>query len=306
MIARRFGCSLGALLRRNELKKDDVLYVGQRLELPKGASPEQLQPAKTSKTSSTVVVRPGDTLGRIARKHDTTVQALLARNRLEHDVIHPGQRLRVEDPSPAKVVEVVGQSIGSPGRGRLEDGARLPHDPGYYRRRLERTYAARHVVDHVRRAIARVRKDHPGLHRLAIGDLSSRRGGPISGHASHQSGRDVDLGLYFDKTPSGYPKEFVEASEGTLHAAATWALVNALVRASKTSSGPRKIFLGYSVQRTLYKEARRQGVTKSTLRTIFQYPDGRWAKGRLVQHVPHHDDHIHVRFGCPKGDDGCD
>jgi murein endopeptidase len=41
------------------------------------------------------------------------------------------------------------------------------------------------------------------------------------------------------------------------------------------------------------------------LKKIFQYPDGRWAQDRLVQHVPKHDDHIHVRFECPPKDEKC-
>lgn len=301
-IAHRFGCSVDALLTRNALRDGDLLHVGQRLELPKaGRAPSKA----ATKAERSVRVKPGDTLGRLARKHHTSVEALVARNRLGGDVIHPGQQLVLPTSAPAAIREVVGQSVGRPSQGRLRDAARLPHDPGYYRRRLERTYAAQHVIDHVRRAITSVRKTHRGLHRLAIGDLSKKKGGPVSGHASHQSGRDVDLGLYFKAAPKGYPKEFIKASDGPLHAGANWSLIEALHRASKTSSGPRKIFLDYAVQRTLYKEARRRGVAKSTLKKIFQYPDGRWAKERLVQHVPHHADHIHVRFGCPKDDDDC-
>ncbi len=41
---------------------------------------------------------------------------------------------------------------------------------------------------------------------LLIGDLSARYGGRIGGHASHRSGRDIDI-LYFVTSPSGAPVE---------------------------------------------------------------------------------------------------
>ncbi|MCH9688938.1 MAG: penicillin-insensitive murein endopeptidase [Deltaproteobacteria bacterium] len=143
------------------------------------------------------------------------------------------------------------------------------------------------------------------MHRLAIGDISAPGGGVLPGHGSHQSGRDIDLGLYFRGVPSGYPAEFVSAGSGKLDAIATWALVRALHTASKTSAGPDKIFLDYDVQGLLYKAARKAGVSRRTLRPIFQYPDGRYTRDRFVKHEPKHADHLHVRFKCPPRDAGC-
>lgn len=42
------------------------------------------------------VVRPGDTVEKIARRHGTTVRALQARNKLKGSIIRPGQKLWVE------------------------------------------------------------------------------------------------------------------------------------------------------------------------------------------------------------------
>jgi hypothetical protein len=160
------------------------------------------------------------------------------------------------------------------------------------------------VVDHTRAAIEHVLRKHPNVHRLAVGDLSAKRGGRIPGHRSHQSGRDIDLGLYFERAPAGYPHEFVPAEKGTLDLAATWALVEALYVASKRPGGPEKIFLDYGLQELLYAYARKQGTGETVLQKIFQVPNGRWAKS-LVQHEPFHDDHIHVRYGCPPKDERC-
>src|SRR4051812_25608345 len=39
---------------------------------------------------------------------------------------------------------------------------------------------------------------------MVVGDLSSRDGGPLAGHVSHQSGRDADVGFYL-KDAQGRP-----------------------------------------------------------------------------------------------------
>jgi LysM repeat protein len=301
-IARSSGCTVDALRKANDMKHDDPLVVGTRLRLPPCASKQ------TSRATAGIVkhtVRAGDTLSHIARRYDTTVADLEARNDLDGHTIVPGQELVVKGREPLPLRVVAGQSVGRPGRGKLVDGVQLPHDPAYYRRRPHWAYGAQHVIDHTRRAIATVRDAFPSVHRLAIGDISTPSGGTIPGHKSHQSGRDIDIGLYFEKTPDGYPEEFVPARTGKLHLGATWALVQALWKASKQQGGPQVLFLDYDVQGTLYEHARKQGVSKKVLRQIFQYPNGRWAKERFVKHEPKHDDHIHVRYACPPKDRAC-
>ncbi len=143
--------------------------------------------------------------------------------------------------------------------------------------------------------------DLSNIHRLSIGDLSRKQGGALAGHRSHQSGRDVDLGLYFESRLSGDPQRFVSASEGKLALGPMWTLVDHLARSKHT----QYVFLDYELQKSIYRHARREGVSKSRLSRIFQYPDGRHVKDRLVRHEPHHDDHFHVRFHCPHGDTLC-
>lgn len=297
-IARDHGCRVEELRRANELGEGPLL-VGTRLKIPRCTG-------KPKADARTHVVKPGDTLSEIAVRYQTTVSDLRALNELDGDVIVPGQRLALGTGSSEITIRVVaGQSRGRPQRGSLVSGVKLPHSSQYFRRRPDWVWGAQHVVDHVRKAIDTVNRKHRGVHRLAIGDISSQSGGVLPGHGSHQSGRDVDLGLYFRTVPDGYPEEFVRAKDGKLDAAATWTLVHALVKASKTSSGPERIFLDYKVQGQLYEAARKAGHSRAALKKVFQYPDGRWAKERLVQHEPKHDDHLHVRFKCPPRDDGC-
>ena len=59
------------------------------------------------------------------------------------------------------------------------------------------------------RAIAQVRARVRGLHDVAIGDLSAKKGGPLPPHKSHQSGQDVDLGFWFTNQPKTGPQGFI-------------------------------------------------------------------------------------------------
>jgi len=299
-IAQTHGCSVTALQRANDLTSD-VLRVGVELKIPACDPTDRRADADDEAVH---VVKAGDTLGRLARRYGTTVDAIVRANTLDDTVIVVGQRLRIPGREiPVRVVP--GQSVGRPTQGKLVGGAQLPHDDSYYRRRPERAWGAQHVIDHTRRVIAEVKRRYPEIHRLAIGDISAPTGGRIPGHRSHQSGRDIDLGLFYERPPARYPREFVRADQAELHLDATWALLYALWKASKKPGGPERVFLDYRVQRRLYEHARRQGTSKETLAKIFQYPDGRWARGRFVAHEPHHADHFHVRFSCPPGDDLC-
>ncbi len=207
-----------------------------------------------------------------------------------------------DDDGPTKPKKVHASASGG---ARLVGAVQLPADKAYYLRHPKRAWGAPHVVGSTREAIAAVKRKHPSVHRLAIGDISAQRGGRLSGHRSHQTGRDVDLGLYFQRVPKSYPKRFVAAHLAPLDLAATWSLIEAFWRQSKRPGGPVAIFLDYEVQGRIYQWAKKHGVSRRTLQEVFQYAHGRWARKGLVRHEPAHDDHLHVRFGCPPRDRSC-
>jgi murein endopeptidase len=161
------------------------------------------------------------------------------------------------------------------------------------------------MVSHIQASIEHVRQRFPRVHRVAVGDLSAKFGGLLSGHFSHQSGRDVDLGLYYRKRPLEYPQRFTRASGDNLHFRATWALLEALAATISDPEGVEWILLDYRVQRTLYSWLQRHGVNREALGRMFQYPHGPDAKVGLVRHFPGHDNHLHVRFKCPATDQYC-
>lgn len=252
------------------------------------------------------VVESGQTLWKIARTHGCTVDAIKRANDLAGETIFEGQTLVVPTDCGGDVEPTTrrGQSIGSPWDGKLKAATKLPGGRGYHIRRPARAYGAAHVVATIQRAIKAVRKRFPRVHTLAIGDLSAKKGGSISEHRSHQSGRDVDVGFYFQKKPKKYPDEFVGHDEARLDLAATWALLYAFARTADDKNGVQAIFVDFDVQERLYEWAKDHGVPVRYLDRIFQYPDE--GGSGLIRHVPNHHDHFHIRFKCPADDSGCE
>jgi len=292
----------------------------------------------TPAAAESITVESGMTLTKIAKRHGCTVKQLQEANDLTGSMIYAGQKLVVprcdRDKSSKKISSSDGdvdpadydlvpekkskskkdkdkkakkdkrESIGSPWDGNLKNGVKLPKGRGYFIRHPEKAYGTSYAVKQTVAAIKAVRKRFPRVHTLAIGDLSAETGGELAGHHSHQSGRDLDIGLYFKKKPEGYPDNFISHDSGKLDLAATWALVNAFARTADKKNGIKVIYLDYDLQGRLYEWAKEHSVPKSLLDKIFQYPT-RGGEG-LVRHEPYHDDHLHVRFKCSEKDSDCE
>jgi LysM repeat protein len=301
-IARNYGCDVANLKDSNQLDSN-VIYPGTSLALPEscGQDGRGVRPG----AGMTHRVDAGDTLYGIAVTYDTTVADIQARNQLRGTVIYPGQVLRIQPGAGAAGRPIVGQSVGRSHDGLLRGGVLLAAGRGYHVRRPHRAFGASHMVHLVRRTLAAVRQRFPRHHVLAIGDLSAREGGKIPEHRSHQSGRDIDIGLYYRRQPRRYPQEFVRATPQNLDPAATWALLEGFAATYDRDGGVERIFLGYETQELLHRWAEANGVRQDTLRRLLQYPRGRDTPVGLVRDFPGHNDHMHVRFKCPAADHGC-
>jgi hypothetical protein len=198
-----------------------------------------------------------------------------------------------------------GQSFGAPWAGRLQHASALPPGEGYFIRRPERAYGTQTTIDLTERAIGETLDAFPDEHILAIGDISAPSGGTITQHRSHQSGRDIDVGLFYREKPAGYPASFIHADEDNLDCAATFKLLESFLATAGDDGGVQMIFLDFDVQGILYDWALDHGVSERRLERIFQYPHGRGSAEGIVRHEPNHDNHMHVRFQCPADDTGC-
>ena len=240
--------------------------------------------------------RPAKTKVAKAEKKSSAKRAKKTGKKGGKRVAHAAREKRFEVKGP-----IHGQSVGAPWSGRLRSPTELPEHEGYFIRRPWRAYGTKSMVEAIFHVVGRVNEQFPELHDIAIGDLSARDGGRISEHSSHQSGRDVDIGLAFYKKPRNYPESFVAATPETLDCEATYALVEEFARTGRV----HMMFLDFGVQGMLYDWALANNVDEEHLRELFQFPHGRGASAGMVRHEPNHQDHIHVRFRCPAGDTAC-
>ncbi len=137
---------------------------------------------------------------------------------------------------------------------------------------------------------------------MLVGDLSSKDGGKLSGHVSHQSGRDADVGFYLKdgKGRSFLAKDFVafnpdgrakDRSDVYFDDWRNWLLVQAWVKDSR--AGLSHVFVAAWLKRRLLayaadKPAFRKYVPQATV--LLKQPEDAAA----------HDDHFHVRISCPE------
>ena len=167
----------------------------------------------------------------------------------------------------------------------------MPFSPGPFWtvRDPSEAWATDETIDFVVTAIEAVEARYPGSPRLVIGDLSNPKGGRLNRHRSHQTGRDADVGFYYQRGEVG---SFLAARKKDLDLPRTWALVRALV----TETDVERIFVDRSLIAVLYQHALAEGEDRAWLNDIF----GRTSEKGIIQHERRHKDHLHVRFYNPR------
>ena len=103
LIARRYDTTVRAIAELNGIVNPNLIYVSQRLLIPSaGHSPPSLRQAQDTAPSQIHVVRPGETLTRIASRYGTTVSAIVAANGIaDPSLILVGQRLAIPGSAPS-------------------------------------------------------------------------------------------------------------------------------------------------------------------------------------------------------------
>lgn len=87
------------------------------------------------------------------------------------------------------------RAVGAPNRGQLEDGVQLRATPHVIAHPGANQWGTAELVGLIERAAERLQSVERGP-RVLVGALSSRRGGRLPPHSSHQNGRDADLGIF--------------------------------------------------------------------------------------------------------------
>jgi penicillin-insensitive murein endopeptidase len=165
----------------------------------------------------------------------------------------------------------------------------------------DRSYAHPALVLMLQRSAQDIGKMAPGA-IMFVGDLSTENGGPISGHRSHQSGRDADLAFYMrDKNGKRVPAPHFVAFDGEGKARdgsgyvfddeLNWLLVQSWAR--DTRAGLSHIFISHPLRQRLIRFAQSHEQHKKYLPLAL-------ALLKQPERGEPHDDHFHVRITCPE------
>lgn len=194
-------------------------------------------------------------------------------------------------------------TVGAPNDGyqrrakRLRPTEHLKIKRGSHRR----SYGHPALVLMLRRSARDIAKALPHSVML-VGDLSKKRGGPISGHRSHQSGRDADIGFYL-RNSSGKQvvlNRFVSIdADGNVlgrrglffDEKRNWLLVRSWLKDKR--AGISHVFVATHVRNLILKYARSNQAAKKHYQAAL-------ALLKQPSNAANHDDHYHLRIACPK------
>jgi penicillin-insensitive murein DD-endopeptidase len=207
--------------------------------------------------------------------------------------------------SPTPLAPGLTGSVGMPNHGVQTGALELPqHGPGFlrYRPKGAHHWGRPRLVSGLTRIAAEMEQELPGS-LLVIGDLGARSGGKIPGHASHRTGRDVDL-LFYTLTPAGavIPSPGFVRFEGDglavipesgdyvrIDVARQWLLIKKLVNDAEL--GVQFLFISRPLEALIMDYARALGEPlelQYRVQTVMLQPG---------DSLPH-DDHLHLRIAC--------
>lgn len=130
---------------------------------------------------------------------------------------------------------------------------------------------------------------------LAVGNLSRREGGPLPPHASHQSGRDVDIGII--RVNGNTPGHFANASPSSMDNLRTWVMLKSFLDTGEVQF----IFVHRDLKAELREYVER--IYVADRRKQARYLE--FFEGPLIQGDGEHSSHVHIRFRCPDNDRRC-
>lgn len=303
-IAHRYGVRPDALRMWNGIKADTVkLKPGTRLKL----HPRKVPPPRQKHE---YWVQPGDTWASIGAMFGVDSRDLRAANWGTPQRLQTGTSLEIwvdpivymwlagdTDPHVPAGIRLGAVGIGPPQAGRVINGVQLPKHDAYELKLPPTAFGTTHAVAHVVKAMDEFRTRSTYRVPLMMGSMSAKHGGPIAGHKSHQSGRDLDIRLpLLEKLP-----QTVAVKPGRVDWLALWHLIEAF----DATGAVVIIFLDYEMQELLFKAAAKAGISEERRGELLQYPHGNKANLGLVRHSPGHVAHIHIRMTCGPSEPEC-
>lgn len=321
-IARKYGVTVAELRRRNRKVLRRTLRVGTRLKVrPKKKKKRKARARKKSrshkkrianltrrsasskskrrsraKASSatrgpwiTYRTKRRDTLKRISKRFDVSIRTLKRNNRRVRRVranrrLKRGMRLRIKKRS----THTLRAAVQLPRKGQ-----------GYKRMRPERSWGTPCTIELIQDVYAQFATRNPGSVPGMIADISTREGGWLPPHKSHQRGVDIDVSYY--KRGNTRLRGLEVVTPATIDIVKTWELIRLFINTGHVDM----IFMDYRLQAVLHKYLREQGYAKNQMAQWLQYPNPRRKRRGLIRHSPGHHHHLHIRFDCINSNDPC-
>ncbi len=217
--------------------------------------------------------------------------SLRGRNRVAQ-----GDSLRVYEADP----ESPPRSVGAPNQGKLRHGVPLPEgDAWRLRERRVRVYGGTVMVESLLLAFEAYAAQFPDGPEVRLGDLSDRNGGRLHPHASHRTGRDVDIGYILHPDHRG-ERYWQNADEDSFDAEKNWFLIKALIETGNV----QQVFMSSRLQKLIVPLARRE-LSAEQMAQYFRRTNPDPTSPSLIKHWKGHLDHMHVRFRCEPGNAHC-
>jgi LysM repeat protein len=152
-------------------------------------------------------------------------------------------------------------------------------------------FATQETVDALSLCLTRVHEQFSATQPTRLGSISAVRGGRISPHKSHRTGRDADV--YFFRKPGARWNR--AATESDIDLAPTWALLRCFI----TETDVDMVLIDKRVQGWLQAHALASGESKEWIKALF-HDQKEPRQMAVVRHEPGHVAHMHVRFSSPK------
>jgi murein endopeptidase len=192
------------------------------------------------------------------------------------------------------------QSIGSPNRGKLRNGMPLPEGDAWRLRPVRRrAYGTHTTVTALVDAFEAYGERYPESPKIRVGEIAKRTGGRVSPHASHRSGRDVDIGYIFNGSDNGDDR-WRYMTDRNFDAEKNWALISEILKSGHVQT----IYVSRKLQKLLHREAAKS-LSEQELAQMFEYPRTSESPHAKIQHWRGHHNHMHVRFRCEPGNRRC-
>lgn len=209
---------------------------------------------------------------------------------LEADLLPPP-----EDPHDARVDYEPPQTPC--GDRFLRGGAQLPPAPGLYTVwRPETSWARPEMVEVLTATAEALAWSRPDAAPLPVGAISKQGGGPLSGHASHRTGLDVDVGLYrAGGSVHAYGLGDIPTDE--IDVEAMWIVIREMLA---TGLVERILYNRHHIRRIKAHAVESGALTQEEADTLLldAVPKDVWSREGVVQHHRGHHDHLHVRVRC--------